>query len=149
MLNKKDREKKKQQKRKQKQEKAAQRKANSGGGDLESMMAYLDADGNIVDKPVEMDEEKEEVDPESIAVSVPRTEHTDTDEGIRGRVAFFNKEKKYGFIDRLNSKERYFVHEKGLKTPIHDGDEVQFTLEKGDRGLIAVNVEKIGAEERE
>lgn len=49
-------EKKKQQKKKEKEEKKKERQENNAkGGDLSDMMAYLDADGNIVDeKPEEI-----------------------------------------------------------------------------------------------
>ena len=50
--NKKDREKKKQQERKEKAERKQERKENSQkGGSLDSMLAYLDENGNLSSKP--------------------------------------------------------------------------------------------------
>ena len=43
----------------------------------------------------------------------------------------------------MESGERYFVHVHGLKQPVQEGDKVKFTLEKGPKGMVAVNVERI------
>ena len=49
--NKKEKEKKRLKKRLEKKARAEERKANSEGGELENMMAYVDEDGNITDTP--------------------------------------------------------------------------------------------------
>ncbi|PKP29038.1 MAG: cold-shock protein, partial [Bacteroidetes bacterium HGW-Bacteroidetes-18] len=48
-----------------------------------------------------------------------------------------------GFITEETSKKDYFVHITGLIDKISDGDEVQFELEEGKKGLSAVNVKVI------
>ena len=61
---------------------------------------------------------------------------------MKGKVKFFDKTKGFGFIAGENNKE-YFVHESGIKKgPIDENDEVTFDVEKGDKGLKAVNVKK-------
>jgi hypothetical protein len=50
---KKQKEQKKQKKKVEKQEKKMERKKNSSGGDLDSMMAYVDENGNISSTPIE------------------------------------------------------------------------------------------------
>ncbi|PIU44295.1 MAG: cold-shock protein [Ignavibacteriales bacterium CG07_land_8_20_14_0_80_59_12] len=64
----------------------------------------------------------------------------------KGTVKWFNGSKGYGFI-RRESGEDVFVHYTALKgngfKTLNDGDLVQFDVEKGAKGLQAVNVEKI------
>ena len=60
-----------------------------------------------------------------------------------GTVKFFNDVKNFGFIAGEDGKD-YFVHVNDIKKgPIAEGDKVTFKAEKGDRGLKAVEVEKI------
>ena len=58
----------------------------------------------------------------------------------RGTVKFFNESKGFGFIIEDNSKKDYFVHVTGLIDEIREGDEVEFELKEGKKGLNAVNV---------
>jgi CspA family cold shock protein len=64
----------------------------------------------------------------------------------QGTVKWFNAAKGYGFISR-KSGEDVFVHFKaiagdGYKT-LNEGDNVQFEVERGPKGLQATNVTKI------
>ena len=60
-----------------------------------------------------------------------------------GTVKFFNDTKNFGFIAGEDGKD-YFVHVSGIKKgPIKVGDKVSFKAEQGDRGLKAVDVEKL------
>lgn len=61
----------------------------------------------------------------------------------KGTVKFFNQAKGFGFITEEASKKDYFVHITGLIDKISDGDEVEFELEEGKKGLSAVNVKVI------
>jgi CspA family cold shock protein len=64
----------------------------------------------------------------------------------RGTVKWFNAAKGYGFIQRT-SGEDVFVHFKaisgeGYKT-LNEGDQVEFEVEQGPKGLQAANVTKV------
>lgn len=59
----------------------------------------------------------------------------------KGTVKFFNNSKGFGFIKPENSSEDIFVHSSGLIDEIRENDQVQFEVEKGKKGLNAVNVE--------
>ncbi len=61
-----------------------------------------------------------------------------------GVVKFFNKAKGFGFIQVADSSEDIFVHESGLVDNIYENSKVQFEVEKGKKGLNAVNVRVIG-----
>lgn len=139
-FNKKEKEKKKLQKRKEKQEKMAERKANAQKGTLHNMMAYLDEYGNIVDTPPDPDRKKKVIKASDIEIGVPKSEKEDPNAERRGRVAFFNDSKGYGFINQDGSGERFFVHVHGVKQPIQEGDKVSFRVEQGMKGLNAVDV---------
>lgn len=57
----------------------------------------------------------------------------------KGTVKFFNETKGFGFI-KAETGEDVFVHVSGLKNEIRENDEVTFEVEKGKKGLNAVNV---------
>jgi len=57
----------------------------------------------------------------------------------KGTVKFFNDTKGFGFI-KAEDGEEIFVHVTGLKDEIRENDEVTFEVEKGRKGLNAVNV---------
>lgn len=139
-FNKREKEKKRLQKRKEKQEKKEERKANSTSGDLDEMLAYVDEYGNITDTPPDPNTKKKEVKASSIEIGVPKKEKEDITAERRGRVAFFNDSKGYGFINQDGTQERYFVHINGLIDQVQEGDKVSFQLEKGAKGMNAVEV---------
>ena len=63
-----------------------------------------------------------------------------------GTVKWFNGSKGYGFITKEEGSD-VFVHYKaiegdGYKT-LDEGDQVQFDVEQGPKGLQAINVSKI------
>jgi cold shock protein len=62
----------------------------------------------------------------------------------KGTVKFFNAAKGFGFIKHSDSNKETFVHSSGLKSPtIKEGDNVEFDLQEGNKGMNAVNVKVI------
>jgi len=61
----------------------------------------------------------------------------------KGTVKFFNDAKGFGFITEEGSSKEHFVHISGLVDEIREGDQVEFDLEEGKKGLNAVNVKVI------
>ncbi len=61
----------------------------------------------------------------------------------KGKVKFFNEAKGFGFIIDDETGEDRFVHVTGLKEDIKEGDNVEFELQDGRRGVTAVNVRVI------
>jgi CspA family cold shock protein len=57
-----------------------------------------------------------------------------------GTVKFFNDAKGFGFIIEEGSNEEHFVHVSGLIDEIKEGDNVEFELAEGKKGMNAVNV---------
>ena len=57
-----------------------------------------------------------------------------------GVVKFFNETKGYGFIKVDETGEEVFVHISGLKDEINKDDKVSFEIERGKKGLNAINV---------
>ncbi len=61
----------------------------------------------------------------------------------KGTVKFFNDAKGFGFITEAGNQKEHFVHISGLIDDIREGDEVEFELKEGKKGLNAVNVKVI------
>ena len=60
---------------------------------------------------------------------------------LKGRVDYFNESKGYGFIKDLGSGEKYFFHvSNNTLTDISETDIVTFELERGLRGMNAINI---------
>jgi len=57
-----------------------------------------------------------------------------------GTAKFFNNTKGFGFINLKDSDEDIFVHSTNLIDQIKENDQVTFDVEKGDKGLSAINV---------
>ena len=62
----------------------------------------------------------------------------------QGTVKFFNTEKGFGFIKHNDSNKETFVHVSGLVNDIKEGDQVEFDMQEGKKGMNAVNVKLIG-----
>lgn len=139
--NKKEREKNRLKKQKDKVQKREERKANSQGGGLENMLAYVDENGNITNTPPDPNK-KTEIDLESIEIGVPKKEEEEYNPIRRGRVDFFNTSKGFGFIKDFENQESYFVHINNMEGDIREGDTVIFEIERGVKGMNAVRVKK-------
>lgn len=139
--NKKERENKKQQHKKQKEEKRLERKQNAKKGQsLDDMMAYLDEDGNLTSTPPDP-RKRTVINAEDIEIGVPKQRELDPSELIRkGVVTFFNQDKGYGFIKDKQTMESVFVHINSTRDQLRENNIVEFEVEKGPRGLQAVNV---------
>jgi CspA family cold shock protein len=59
----------------------------------------------------------------------------------QGTVKFFNSSKGFGFIKPADSSEDIFVHVSGLIDEVRENDEVKYDVERGKKGLNAVNVQ--------
>lgn len=59
---------------------------------------------------------------------------------MEGTVKFFNQTKGFGFIKPSDSSPDIFVHSSGLIDQIRENDRVEYEVEKGKKGLNAVNV---------
>lgn len=58
-----------------------------------------------------------------------------------GKVKFFNETKGFGFIIEDETNNEFFVHITRVEgDELKEGDNVEFELEEGNRGMNAVNV---------
>lgn len=64
-------------------------------------------------------------------------------ERITGTVKWFNASKGYGFIERADGED-VFVHYSAIQADgfrnLEEGQKVEFSVEKGTKGLQAANV---------
>lgn len=64
----------------------------------------------------------------------------------RGKVKWFNDQRGFGFIEQPNGKDLFVHHTavqgEGFKT-LEEGQEVEFDIVEGPKGLQAANVVKL------
>ena len=61
----------------------------------------------------------------------------------KGQVKFFDESKGFGFVVEEETKREYFVHVSGLIDEINEGDQVEFDLKEGRKGMNACDVRVI------
>lgn len=144
--NKKERERNKQQKKKEKLERRQEKKEdNKSSHDLESMLAYVDENGNLSSKPVDP-RKKISINVEDIEIGVAKQREINPEDLVQvGVVTLFKTDKGYGFIKNLETQESFFFHVNSLIEPVKENNKVSFEVEKGPKGLSAVNVRVVRA----
>ena len=104
------------------------------------MMAYIDENGNISSTPPDP-RKKIIINVEDIEIGVPKQREMSPEELLRkGVVTFFNHDKGYGFIKDMQTQESIFVHVNSSADELKENSRVIFEVEKGPKGLNAVNV---------
>lgn len=136
-VGKRENEKKRLAKREEKLKRKEGRKSNKGSFD--DMIAYVDEYGMITSTPPEENVKRQEVKIEEIMISTPKKEDEEP-VVLRGRVEFFNESRGFGFIKDLSGVEKYFFHVNNVVTEIKEGNIVTFDLERGAKGMNAVNI---------
>lgn len=136
-LSKRELEKKRQGKRLEKQQRKDNRKATKANGTFEDMIAYVDENGVIMDTPPVLPVVKTNAG--DIEISTPRRETAEYSL-LTGRIEYFNADKGYGFIKNSDNAVKYFFHVTSTSDQITEGMTVNFGLERGQRGMNAVNI---------
>lgn len=136
-FNKREREQKRKNTKKQKLERKLERKENnSKGKPLDDMLAYVDEYGNLSATPPEKRLSTDDIPP-----VVANSNALNPEQKIRsGIVTFFDATKGYGFIRDVKTQESIFVHINSSSVQLENNMKVEFEVEKGPRGLAAVNV---------
>ena len=60
-----------------------------------------------------------------------------------GTVKFFNEVRGFGFIKVDETGEEVFVHKSDVQGRLRENDAVEFEIQKGKKGLNAINVKVI------
>lgn len=139
-FNKKEVRNKKQKKKREKAEKREAKRDRKTSGKLDDMMAYIDENGNISDTPPDPSKKKE-FKAEDIDIENPGRTVEELSPIRKGTVTQFYPAKGYGFIKDMETKESLFVHIKNVEADeLKQNNVVNFEVEMGDKGPIAVNV---------
>ncbi len=140
--NKKEKEKSRIKKRQDKLKKKEERKSG-GTSSLDDMIAYVDEHGNITDTPPDPTKKKK-IKAEDIQLGVPSRED-DAPESLDriGIVTFYDTSKGYGFIKDRETQESIFTHVNSHLEEISERDTVTYRVERGLKGLNAVDVKKV------
>lgn len=136
---KRENEKKRQAKRAEKQKKRENKKLSGKVSTFDEMIAYVDENGMITSTPPEENPQKAKIKQEEIIISTPKKEKEEP-VILRGRVEYFNTSKGFGFIKDLAGTEKYFFHVNNVRDEISENDIVTFDLERGMKGMNAVNI---------
>ncbi len=137
-VGKRENEKKRIAKREEKLKKKESRKL-SGTSSFDDMIAYVDENGMITSTPPADNIQKEEISLDEIIIATPKKEEEEP-AILRGRVEFFNEARGFGFIKDLSGVEKYFFHVNNVVGTIAENNIVTFDLERGVKGMNAVNI---------
>ncbi len=136
-------EKKKRLKQLAKDEKREMRKQNSNKGKgYESMIAYVDHNGNLSDTPPDPKLRKE-IKADDILLGARSFDREAASVTQNGRIAIYNQDRGYGFIKDNLSQKKIFFHYSDLNFQAKEGDSVSFEVVSGIKGLSAVKVIKV------
>jgi cold shock CspA family protein len=103
----------------------------------------VDYNGHLTDTPPDPSM-KVDIEAENIVLGIPKKDKINDLDTVRtGKVSFYDSSKGYGFINDLDSQEKYFTHVSGLIDQIKENDKVSFELEKGLKGMNAVKVKLV------
>ncbi len=139
-LGKKDVRAKKEKRRQEKEKKREERKNQSRDGkSFDDMIAYVDEFGRITATPPDP-ANKVETNIDEIQIAVPKSVPGEEDNIHHGIVTFFNNSKGFGFIKDTDTQRDVFVHINELMEPVKENNKVLFEIQKGPKGLTAVNV---------
>ncbi|MBN1187804.1 MAG: cold shock domain-containing protein [Bacteroidales bacterium] len=130
---------KKEKKRKDKEMKR-QAKKETGKNSMDNMIAYVDENGMITSTPPEL--KKNEIKAEDIEISTAKKTKGKPDPIRKGTLTFFNESKGFGFIKDSETRESIFVHVNNILEEVKEGNLLEFEIEKGKKGLTAVNVKR-------
>ena len=106
---------------------------------FDDMIAYVDENGMITSTPPAENIKKEEINLDEIIIATPKKEDEEP-VILRGRVEFFNGARGFGFIKDLAGVDKYFFHVNNVVGNISEGNIVTFDLERGVKGMNAVNI---------
>lgn len=106
---------------------------------LDDMIAYVDENGRITSTPPAENIKREEINAEEIIIATPKKEDEEP-VILRGRVEFFNESRGFGFIKNLSGVDKYFFHVNNVVGNITENNIVTFDLERGVKGMNAVNI---------
>jgi cold shock CspA family protein len=138
---KRQKEEKKKTKRKEKDEKKESRKGESNKGKgFESMIAYVDENGQLSDTPPDPAKRKV-LNLEDIQLGAHQPDPNDNSaDGDSGRVYYYNEAKGYGFIKDNQTKESVFFHLSDVLTPVKINDLVSYKKYRGAKSAEAQEV---------
>ena len=136
-VGKRENEKKRLAKREEKQKKKDSKKLSSKSS-FDDMIAYVDENGMITSTPPAENIKKEEINLDEIIIATPKKDEEPVI--LRGRVEFFNEARGFGFIKDLAGVDKYFFHVNNVVGNISEGNIVTFDLERGVKGMNAVNI---------
>lgn len=138
-VSKRENEKKRLAKREEKLKKKESKKLSGKTNSFDDMIAYVDENGMITSTPPADDIQKDEINPNEIVIATPKKEEEEP-VILRGRVEFFNEARGFGFIKDLSGVEKYFFHVNNVVGNIAENNIVTFDLERGVKGMNAVNI---------
>lgn len=124
-----------------KEKKRLEKKEQGPRNSFDDMIAWVDENGQLSSVPPDLSN-KQEIEAESIDVSVPKAELRDgnMEKFKSGKVINYDPSKGYGFIADSETRDSYFIHINDCEEEIQAGDIVEFEIEKSPKGLKAKNV---------
>lgn len=115
------------------------KESNDKGKDLQDMMMYVDAYGQLTSTPPDKND-KIDVDVNNIQLGAAPIE---AEEIVKSGIVTFLSEKGYGFITSDSMKENVFFHTNNCSEMVKKGHKVSFEVERSPKGMVAVDIKVI------
>ena len=129
-------------KRKEKEKRRLEKKEQDKKSNFDDMLAWVDENGQICSTPPDLSK-KAEVKAENIDIAVPKDRLKNNNSVLQGKIRTFDESTGYGFINCPKLNESIFVHANNCLEKIKTGDTVEFEIDKGIKGIKAVNVKVV------
>lgn len=142
-FNKKNVRSKKEKKRKEKEKRRQEKREQGSQGNFDDMIAYVDENGQITSERPDPNKKKE-TKLKDIEIGIPKkTQEEEIDAVHTGKVYYYNPSKGFAFIRDQADGNSIFIHISQLPENVGEGSLLNFEIEAGPRGPVAINAKLI------
>lgn len=62
---------------------------------------------------------------------------------VYGKIKFYNKKNKFGFVNQLNTRNDFYFYLKNPQEELSENNIVSFEIKESKKGFEAINIKKV------